>query len=399
MKYYMRIFGFVTCTLFQITTLAQSDFRPGYVLQNNGDSLRGFVSYKSGGSSAKQCFFRETEKSKSTAYSADEVRGYGFLNDRSYTSSKLPASPDLPTHKVFLKVLVSGPISLYRYKKFFLIAKDSLILLPPPTEKIVETKTRRIVQKDLRYVDIINSFTDHASITANRSAYAEGDLTTLITRYNVSQGHVAAEKNLKPKVKFNTGFLAAYKTSKMEMDWGKKVSFSPSSAVVGGAFLEISSPRIYDRIFFCVEAWYENIFYQGYAEGSFSGDMVREDILIDLSYIKMPIGLKYNFFGPTNTPYVKAGLAFYFINQSTTKLIQEYEQPGNIVRTDTNSGEQYEIKNPRGFWVSVGYDKTIRKRFSLIGEFRLEKNNGFIGSSIQNFSSCTDYNFILALRF
>jgi hypothetical protein len=398
--YSIGILFSLTCNSFD--SLGQGDFRPGYLIKNNQDSIPGFVSYGAEKSNTEKCLFKESKRGDYTAYNAEQITGYGFLNDKVYKSMQLPheTSPELPNKKVFLKLLVRGPLSLYRYQKYYFLDKDGLILIPPPVDKIVETSSGRVVKQDRRYVDIINSFIDHADITANRSAYSEDDLTALIEKYNHSLGYTAiAPKNSKPAVSLSGGLLGGYIRSKVTMDYFGSNAFKSSSTVAGGIFINLSSPRVYDRLFFSLEVWYQKIFYQGYHEYRFSADLIRQDILVDLSFLKSTVGLKYHILGLHNTPYIKGGLSVYALNKTSISVFQESEQAGGVIVSDDDQGENYRIRRPIGYWLAVGYDKQIADRLNLFGEFRVERNNGFVGTKIQSASTVTDLNLLVGLRF
>jgi hypothetical protein len=387
-----------------LSVSAQGDFRPGYIIKNNGDSIAGFVSYGVEKSNTRQCFFKEKKNVKYTAFTPEEITRYGFIGDKLYTSMTLPQEwaseiDEFPKSKVFLKSLVTGPLGLYRYQKYYLLEKNGLILLPFPVDKIVDTKSDgRAIQQDRRYIQIINSFIENAQLSANRSAYSEDDLTKLIEEYNAAQGHIPSRKS-KPAVAFDFGVVGGYMMSKLTMDYFDKGTFEPSSTIVGGVGLNISSPKVYDRLFLSVEGWYEKIFYQGYSEYQSTGDLVRQDILIDVSFFKTTLGLKYHLLGLQNTPYIKAGMSVYFLGNTSLTVNKESQQYGNVIVTDTNPGENYRIRRPAGFWFAAGYDKNVSNAINLFGEFRVEKNNGFVGTAVQSASSATDLNFLVGIRF
>ena len=403
----LRSFIFLAYSLLSLTCIAQSDFRPGYVIKNNQDSINGFVSYGSGKANSERCFFKETKKDNHISFTPEDIKAYGFLNDKHHESRNLPAEfkstdPSIDKvsgGKVFVTVLAKGPLGLYRYRKFYFLDKNGLIILPFPESKLVHTKNGDMYQKDHRYIDILNTFLEDSPLKANRTGYNEGPLTKLINDYNHFKGHQLVETNKKPFLKLHIGVFYGFVRSTMKMDLIHKVSFAPSTSVVGGLGFEVSSPRIYDRMFLSIEGWYTSIFYQDYLEKTVTGDIVRQDTFIDASFFKAPIGFRYNILSQSNTPYVKLGISFYFMRSTSIRILEEIERSGNIIVTEEDFGEDYRIKNPRGIWFSLGYDRQVYRNMKVFGEFRLEKSNGFIGTPIQNFSSSVDYNLLLGFRF
>ena len=126
----------IVCLLLPSFIFAQ-DYRPGYVIKNNKDSVSGFINYAAEKKNSSYCKFRPTMRGKSDRFTPNDLLAYGFYGDKQYESMTIPDSSI--ERKVFVKVLARGPMQLYEYRKFFLVRKDSLIQLPTPKYKVVET--------------------------------------------------------------------------------------------------------------------------------------------------------------------------------------------------------------------------------------------------------------------
>lgn len=376
--------------------LSAQDYRRGYIIKENGDSVNGFIVYRAGKKNSAYCVFKVTRKSKPVKYTANDLSAYGFLGDKQYLSMSLPNRST--EGKVFGQVLVNGAISLYRFNKLFLVKKDSLILLESPKNKQIETSIGLRTRQDRRYNGMLNYLLSECEITADLTSYTERDLTNLINNYNRCKGQEPTYKKPRPIAKVNYYLFTGYLQSNMKMKVVKDATFNPSNTLVGGLGFDISSPRIFDKLFISLEAWYVKSFYQAYTEGPFVGGTQRDDILIDVSYFKMPVGLRYNFLQENNTPYIKAGFSLCFRNNITIKTRTEQEaSSGNVFTYESYGG--YNITNPKGIWASVGYDKTIFRNLKMFAEFRYENSEGFIGTGIQSFSTVKNYNFLLGFRF
>ncbi len=384
--------------LHQTPLLAQADYRPGYIIKNNGDSVNGYLRYYSDKKSIDQCLFKQTPKSNPEKFTPTDLHAYGFHRNKKFETTLLHTDT-LGDKKVFAKKIVRGPLSLLRYNKTFLLQVDGhegTVVLPIPVEKTVQTKQGLMIQDDRRYIDILNSYLDGTNLSANRTGYNESALTALINNFNKLKGH-SPEANPVPLTKFNYEIFSGYMRSNMKMEIGNNtIKFSPSATVIGGLGLDVSSPRIFDRVSFSIQGWYVKAFYQAYSESMYIADFVREDILMDFSYIKVPIGLRYNFSGPSNTPYFKFGFAPVFLLKSEDRTINEMEFNGTI---KVDNYRDYRIKNSRGIWLGLGYTKTILGNMKIFVEIRAEKTNGFVGNAIQSVSSSLNYNFLLGCRF
>lgn len=121
------------------------DFRPGYIVTNSRDSISGLVAYTAGDRGLVGCTFKDSKKSKPSHYTAMELSAYGVFNDTEYVSLTLPDKSSNEA-KVFVRVLVSGPLTLYRFGSQYYVRNDSIRALPVPSNRHVETKNGRILR-------------------------------------------------------------------------------------------------------------------------------------------------------------------------------------------------------------------------------------------------------------
>jgi hypothetical protein len=301
--------------------------------------------------------------------------------------------------KTFVKIHAKGPIQLYQYRKEFLVRKDSLILLPTPKSKVVETSQGQRSRVDSRYKGLLNFLVADCKLSADETRYTEFDLTNLVNNYNRCKGFEPLHRKPKPLLKANYNIFAGYNRSDLTVEVPDPVTFNTSNTVVGGFGVDLSSPRIFDRIFFTIEAWYVKNFYQAYYEKQVSINTVHNDVHMEFTSIKVPIGFRYNFLKDVNTPYIKGGLVLNHLFDHTIGTIQETESTNGQVNTTKSSGTDLLQKGPKGIWFSVGYNRKLLKNLQLSIEFRYDQGESFIGTGLQSFSHVKNYNFLLGVRF
>jgi hypothetical protein len=291
--------------LFPASLFAQ-DYRAGYVIKNNMDSASGFIEYSAEKKSSRVCKFRSSRKDKATAFTPEELLAYGFYGDKRYESMQIPDSTT--KGKVFIKVIVRGPLNLYQYRKTFLVRKDSLIQLPTPKSEVIDTDKGKRTREDSRYKGLLNFLLADCKLSADETRYTESNLTNLINNYNRCKGFEPLYKKPKPIFQVNFNVTAGYNSSEMTIDLPHPVALNKSNTVVGGLGVDLSSPRIFDRIFFTIDAWYVKNLYQGYYQKKAGSDIIHTDLQMEFTSIKLPIGFRYNFLKDVNTPYIKGGL-------------------------------------------------------------------------------------------
>src|SRR5688572_22358710 len=91
---------------------AQTDFRKGFVITLQRDTISGLVNYREGANAHEICEFKKLENLNATSYRPDEIFGYGFLDDKFFESRKVQEENKSP-RVAFVEVLVKGMVSLY----------------------------------------------------------------------------------------------------------------------------------------------------------------------------------------------------------------------------------------------------------------------------------------------
>jgi hypothetical protein len=179
---------------------------------------------------------------------------------------------------------------------------------------------------------------------------------------------------------------------------GFDFSFQNSVSAVIGAGIDLSSPRLNDRIFFTIEATYLKQFHQGYHEIISSSQTIRTDYLFNMTFIRMPVGFRINLFEDDNTPYIKAGIVQYFKVKSSIEVVEENESKGKV--TTSSARHDYLGKNQTGYWIGLGFSKAIWGTKKGFIECRYERASGFIGQGLINpISSTQTISALVGLRF
>jgi hypothetical protein len=375
---------------------SQNDFRPGYIVGGKGDTVRGYVAYQSEKLNFRGCTFKPEKRSEEITYTSEQILGFGYVQGKSYRSISLPKNH--PTQgRVFVKLLVQSEVSLYKFNEYYLIKnRDSLFTLPLLTE-VEYGRTEDFVKiKDNRYIGILNLIVGDCQLNANTTTYSEPAISNLISEYNACKGYNVV-KNKVPLGKLSVTGYGGYVQSSLVFDNLKHIPFSPSTTVLVGVGAEVSLPRFFDKFFVTMDMQYANSFYQGYRERVANGNLVREDILMDVSYLKIPLGIKYNFRSDESSPYLRLGASWSKTYPSEIRTVEEREFAGEVF-TDIIEGG-YDIKNPKSTWVSIGYTKAMAGRLKLFGEFRYELSEGFMGTAVVNDSSMKNSSVLMGIKF
>ncbi len=164
-RYYNSVIMKLKLTVLFLTitylTLAQNEWKPGYILKTQQDTVWGSLLNKNYKENAHAIEFRGDESDQATAFSPDEIYGYRFKEGKYYVSKYV----DSTVGRIFLEYLVNGELDAYFYRdnygeNHYYIEKDSLKLreLKYKNEMVYEDgKTYR--KKTIEYKGVLDFYT------------------------------------------------------------------------------------------------------------------------------------------------------------------------------------------------------------------------------------------------
>lgn len=85
---------------------AQTDFRPGYVIKNSGDTLYGMIDYRGDQLMSGFCTFK-TSENVVNEFTPKDILAYRF------TDSKYYVTREIDGRKIFLEYLIKGKVNMY----------------------------------------------------------------------------------------------------------------------------------------------------------------------------------------------------------------------------------------------------------------------------------------------
>lgn len=398
----------ITLVLLLASTIVAhaQDYRPGFIVTAKGDSIVGLIANRSTKKNAIECHFKPSKKSPVMHYHPQDLKSYGIYGFKRYVSTGNIAH-DKKTEWKFLEVLVNGKISLLADRRMFYVKKDTITLLPKPIKKKINTGTKTFSKTDQRYIGFLNIAMADCKMTVGQPTYREDQLIKAIIQYNECTGTSSEEiKRRIPKNKITWSILSgidlAHARFDADVNYGghipiKDFQINQSISVPAGIGMEWSNPSKHDKRYVGIELWYDKKFFQGYAETSVNGNTLRSDLLMSVSYLKLPVNMRFNLRQEKNTPYVRAGYVHYFPLSSTSKYRDEYEANGVISTTlDVTTIKK---KAANGFWVAAGYSHLLSGKIAVFFEGRYELNDGFTNPIPSSHSSNNTINFLAGLKF
>lgn len=340
-------------------SFGQKDFRKGFVITLEHDTVNGHLDYRSNSKNYKSCIFKSEHIEKE--YHPTQILGFGYVNDKYFTSQI--------TKNSFVEVLVTGRMSLYKSIDKYVIKKDtSFYDLKNLTTEQVDIDGKIGTNKDYKWrgllTYLVGDCLDNSSKLTSGISLDEKSLTQLLVAYNKCSGKAFTEyKASKPWTKFEFGASLGVVQSEILINKESAIysylddsyrSVDPSI----GLLIAISSPRVTERLAFQGEIHFIKSAYSSLIKNGNSTEY--HDIYIDLSTLSVPLSLKYSFPEKKYGWYLQGGASYEFHLISDTKRLSEYVI-GNVVNT-AEEKPAFEVNaNQIGYWGGIGILKSYRK--------------------------------------
>ena len=378
---------------------AQDRFRPGYVVQLNGDTLRGDLQVRSAIRNSQLCRFRTTATAVATDYKPTQLRAYGLNEIVAYRAQRLPAHGTEAAAVAFVKLLVVGQANLYAYQDtedephyYLAMGTDSL-------QELRKFRVQRIVDNQVYYEEQSPFRTVLA--TALRACpsvqhllptlpLAANDLTRVITRYNDCLGGGATARVLVPRQRAQLSVGIAAGVDATKVDFSKALnrvrdgSFTATSPM-GGLFVEFVTPALNRNVALRLDMLYAKMHYaDAYVARNVSTVEERAQASFDVSYLKLPLQVRYHFNTGRFRPFLQAGGSLGILLSHNSSLRSEYTSAlGNPVVSDYGSlFNDLFARTDYGLLIGAGLATPGVAGHAISLEVRGERGSGFLTEGV-----------------
>jgi hypothetical protein len=389
---------------------AISDFRKGYILKSENDSVWGLIKYSQGPKSNRICIFKESDKGQTTRYSSNDIVGYGFMDDKKYISRQVQTIGN-EVQIYFLEVLVNGSFSLLNLDNSFYVLNKENELIKLINIK-AENQSDRLKNQTIanHYAGILNLLMfDCIELRDQipKTRYSEKMLTRIVEQYHECKKlPFISYKNQKPWIKTDLGVLAGFQHSTIKfitpgIQYQHMTGdFSTAQNPVAGISLDISSPRVNERLSLISSILYTAPSYYSYRHIDNGAYIQNDYVSVSLHSIKIPAGFRYTFPEKSITPYFNAGFVSIFNVSSSSDYYSEYRIKDEVW---VNEPGALKIKSYQfGYWGGIGIQKTVSPKYSASVEMRFEKadmlSHGNIVKMTDYMSSVSNFQVLITLK-
>jgi len=342
-------------------SFAQQNFKDGYLINAQKDTIRGQVLSRSNAKNYISCIFKGAEGEKE--YFPKDILGFGYTNDKFFSSQIVP--------NAFVEVLVQGKLSLYKSEENSYYVQKDTILKQLEAKKIeVVTNGRTSLKDDPTWKGFINYLIsdceDLSGSRINNVKFQEASLVKIVTEYNrCKDSEMVVYKSQKPFLLFNYGISIGVTQTTLNNrdDIGRfdylKERYSSTDPTIG-LVMDLTFPRVTERVSFLTEVYFTKADF-------FSSLTVTEgattnfyDTSISLSTLSIPLSFKYAFPSETLGWYAQVGMNFDYHLKASSVYSQE-TLVGSVVSTVEDRPAFSVDDSQLGLVFGIGLEKSFNK--------------------------------------
>ncbi len=310
---------------------AQSDFRDGYIISNNNDTIQALIDYRGNKANARKCNYKLNTDSEILSFSPNEIKGYRFTNSKYYVTKTIDKENE--PKQMFLEYLLNGIVDIYYYRdnsgEHYLIDNGNGKLLELKNEEKVTMTDAQFVQNPKKYIGVLKYvFQESPSISqrVENLRLNHESLINIAHDYHVEvcgdEECIVYEKKI-PKIKNTFGILLGLNGMSISQTGGfsedlyfmedSQFGFNIYPSV--GLFYKMNMPSINERLYFQCEILYSFVKLtttNSYFDPTYKVDYLN-NIALKLNSIDSRGVIKYEFpKGKVRPTFQIGGFAKYF---------------------------------------------------------------------------------------
>jgi hypothetical protein len=377
-------------TCLSLSTYAQKSVIPGYVVQLNGDTTKGYIDYKNWNKNPTSIvFFKEIGAQKQTLglsnIQAFGVKSEKFVDDYIAKTVKIDyadqslermttdPNPEYVEKMVFLQKLLTGPVSIFKYtdttdrKHYFAIQNNVYEEL---INKKYKLKTSQVGTNTMYKTQLTKLLSDCSAITASQieqTPYTEKAITELVVKYiNCKSPSTTIKLKNTEKITAKFGIFAGAAYASLKFSYVNN-GFNSSTGATGGISMLLTMPRTREKIGIYAELQFRNF---NFKKEEVNGYIIQRHEFQG-NYIRLNTFFRYTFVQSKIKPLINIG----FSNGFAMGEIDKSTLTNTFGSTETTrKSELFGIRKHEEAIV-LGLGASIKN----IGfELRAENSNGFI---------------------
>jgi len=382
---------------------AQNKFEKGYIINNAGNKVEGLIKNMDWSRSPSQIEFQQDTNTPAKSYGIETIKGFEIEGKAKYIKAEVDvdtssddinalnddAKPLFVKQTVFLKTVVEGKYTLYRYanqnvERFFYQKEDK-------TEPLVFKRymvSGSHIGKNNTYLKQLEDVSDCGNTTAGSAVeYRENDLKALFIKFNTcgNEEYKSFDEKSNKKL-FHLSIRPGVNFSSLEIknnsphnvfnaDYGSKTNFRI------GVEAEFVLPFNNNKWAIIAEPTYQ--YFKADQEvftTTILGEKVSNKASVKYSSVEVPVGLRYYAFLNDKSKLFFNASAIFDIPMGDSEIVYNmhyYAEEKFKIESSVNLGlgigykynDRYSIEfnmHTKRDFVKPGQNETAYKNFSII---------------------------------
>ncbi len=378
---------------------AQTDFRPGYVITNTNDTLRGLIDYRGAVRNSKRCDFKESQESAVKEYLPGDIKAYRYIDSKFYVSKKTGED-----NWLFLEFVLNGIADLYYYfdgenTHYYIEKTDGKMFELTNEEEHFTQNGRQYVRESKSYLGYLRyAFSDCPQIMPmlGGTAFDMKSLTNITKKYHdyMCDGEkcIIYEKkstgmkfSLLPFVSMNSSSLSFDGIEKYLAVYGI-VNFNSAVYPSIGLKIKATLPRASEKLTLQFSGEYGKSYFYGSGDGTGPNSTYFEEVQVHLSSLKGKAGIKYTYpKGKVRPTAMIGGNILYLMNKDVKRIEDRIENKtvylnkfnDDIFPTHLLSGLTFEVGTDYHLsdnlvpFLNIGYDRSRAVKKTPLGPYKI----------------------------
>lgn len=383
---------------------SQSDFRNGYIIKNNNDTVYGLIDYRGIKANSEKCIYKNDANSEKQEFTPNDIRAYRFIDSKFYISKLVKSGDKQDT--LFLEYLINGIVSIYYYRddlgEHYLLEKsDNTLYELKNEEKAVTIDNSIFTEKSNEYIGILKySFKDSPSAVqmADKVELNHKSLVDITLAYHKEvcsdKECIVYEKKL-PKIitRFGPFVGITSRSISKDSDFAEGLFYLQNSKFEKayypslGFFFKINMPYLNEKLFFQYEGTYSNVDLgtsNAYIQPG-SNMVYLNTIQLTQNVFNSSILLRYEFQKGTIRPTLHIGtfLNYAFMVDYSRNLEVQYPSGETFYTEETH--ESPFTKVDYGLNLGLGVISKVFKNKDIFIDFRYQRGFGLLNHFNTNF--------------
>ncbi|WP_167615291.1 hypothetical protein [Maribellus sediminis] len=329
--------------LFTATTASgQTDFRPGYYITWENDTVHGLVDYRGNVRNSSFCAFKTNKDAEPIKFEPSDIKAYRFTNSKYYISKSIETEDG--TKQVFLEFILDGITKLYFYATsytYMYFLEDKNMQMLRLQEEEIEKEVPGIgktIQNTNRYIGLLKtSMADCMEIQPeiDKARLSHKSLLKITKDYHdyvcTDQECIVFEKPL-PPLRAKLSPLVGFGVWKLNVSSGDYpvMEYPSTSALEGGILLNLYSPALNEKISLDFGLAFTKVNYHGSNEYNTGIWRTYSESFLSQTIFEPSFGFRYTYPKGKFRPTIAAGTLFDVNISIDSRLIIETEKSDKV---------------------------------------------------------------------